>query len=151
MPAAVASPNPGSSPVSPPATGPCPTSRVLLIEDSRALRRIIARCLEQKGASVTTCETGEAGVEAALAAATADQPFDVVLMDVVLPGMNGIDATWALREQGYAGRIIVLTAVDAEYDLARAICAGADHWLAKPFDCQQLLKAIADAGDALPA
>ena len=59
-------------------------------------------------------------------------------MDVVMPELNGCDATYKLRQAGYTGKIVILTAADVEFDLARALCAGADDFLAKPFSPQQL-------------
>ena len=68
--------------------------------------------------------------------------FDVILMDVIMPELNGCDATYQLRQQGFAGKILMLTAADEDYDLPRAFSAGADDYLAKPFTPGDIRHAI---------
>lgn len=111
---------------------------ILLAEDSLTLQRLIGSILQHSRVHTTTACTGQEAFDLAMSQRDQGQPFDLILMDVVMPELNGCDATFKLRQAGYAGKIIILTAADVEFDLARALCAGADDFLAKPFSPQQL-------------
>jgi CheY-like chemotaxis protein len=106
------------------------------------LRRLVGHVLQPRCAQLVMAEDGRLALEAALAAQIAAMPFDLVLMDVMMPRLNGCDATFELRQRGYRGRIVILTAADEQYDLARSLSAGADDFLAKPFTPPQLLEVV---------
>jgi len=121
---------------------PLKNLRVLLADDAKVLRRLMEQMLLDKGHRVVTVTDGKKALEQAFSALDSDDPFDVILMDVVMPNLNGCDATYQLRQMGYTGKIIQLTAADREYDLARAFSAGADDFLAKPFTPDELERVL---------
>ena len=98
--------------------------------------------LKKAGAEVTVRENGQLTVDAALAASDAGQPFDVVLMDMQMPVMDGYQATGLLRNQGYTGPIIALTAHAMASDRDKCIQAGCDDYASKPVDRMKLLETI---------
>ena len=116
--------------------------RVLLVEDSAVLSRLVKHLLVERGYEVETAGDGRAAIDAAWAASRAGRGFDMILMDVVMPELNGCEAAYQLRQAGYAGRIVMLTAADRDYDLPRAFSAGADDYLSKPFTPTELGEAI---------
>lgn len=116
--------------------------RVLLVDDSSTLRKLITRSLESTGCYVDTAEDAKHAIENVAERAKAGTCYDLILMDVVMPGMHGTDATHLLREKGCASKIVIFTAQDRKFDMAASLCAGADDYLPKPFspdDLQALL------------
>ncbi len=109
--------------------------RVLIIEDEEHIADFLRRGLSFKGYTVDVARTGEAGLDAAR-----DKPPDIVVLDVMLPGMNGFEVCLRLR-QGLDPTlpIIMLTAKDATEDKIEGLDAGADDYIAKPFSFDELL------------
>jgi DNA-binding response OmpR family regulator len=115
--------------------------RVLVVEDEVALAEGIARGLGSEGFDVTVVHDGREGFEQAK-----DGNFDLMVLDIMLPSMNGYKACRALREAEVWTPILMLTAKDGEYDEAEALDTGADDFLSKPFSFVVLvarLKALA--------
>ena len=108
--------------------------RVLVVDDDRAVRESLRRSLEFNGYDVHLAGDGAE----ALAGIGAVAP-DVVVMDVMMPRLDGLDATRALRAAGNDVPILVLTARDAVGDRVEGLDAGADDYLTKPFALQELL------------
>src|SRR6187397_1651307 len=111
-----------------------PKPRVLVVDDDKAVRESLRRSLEFNGYTVALAGDGAE----ALAAIAATAP-DVVVMDVMMPRLDGLEATRALRAAGNDVPILVLTARDAVGDRVEGLDAGADDYLTKPFALQELL------------
>jgi two-component system response regulator MprA len=107
---------------------------VLVVDDDRAVRDSLRRSLEFNGYDVTLAADGAEG----LAAVGAQHP-DVVVIDVMMPRLDGIETTRALRGAGNDVPILVLTARDAVGDRVEGLDAGADDYLTKPFALEELL------------
>ena len=102
--------------------------RVLVVEDEARLANMIRRGLELEGFVVVTAATGEDGLWHAT-----EDTFDVIVLDIMLPGINGYEIVRALRTRQIWTPILMLTAKDGEYDQADAFDLGADDYLVKPF------------------
>jgi CheY-like chemotaxis protein len=129
--------------------------RVLVAEDNLVNRKLVTRLLQKRGHRVTAVETGRAAV-AALASPAAKR-FDVVLMDVQMPEMNGLEATAAIRQREAAAGghvpIIALTAHALQGDRERCLAAGMDAYLVKPIDVEEMIstvEACAEGGSSPP-
>ena len=108
--------------------------RVLVVDDDKAVRESLRRSLEFNGFEVVLAEDGAEALARIAAAAP-----DVVVMDVMMPRLDGIETTKALRTAGNDLPILVLTARDAVGDRVEGLDAGADDYLTKPFALQELL------------
>jgi len=102
--------------------------RVLVVEDEARLANMIRRGLELEGFVVVTATTGQDGLWRAT-----EDTFDVIVLDIMLPGINGYEVVRALRARQIWTPILMLTAKDGEYDQADAFDLGADDYLVKPF------------------
>jgi|SRR5581483_1685173 two-component system OmpR family response regulator len=107
--------------------------RVLVVEDSTRMAGLLKRGLEEEGYAVTIAQTGEdalwSGTEA---------PPDAIVLDVMLPDMDGFEICRRLRERGMWAPVLMLTARDALEDRVRGLDAGADDYLTKPFAFSEL-------------
>jgi CheY-like chemotaxis protein len=117
-------------------------SRVLLVEDGPDNQRLITFFLTKAGAEVTLAENGEQAVQFALAARAENRSYDVVLMDMQMPIMDGYAATRHLREQGYDGPIIALTANAMTGDREKCLAAGCTDFTSKPVNRDKLLQLV---------
>ncbi|MEO8270919.1 MAG: response regulator, partial [Aureliella sp.] len=113
--------------------------RVLVVDDRRDVRHISQHFLEKAGARVVTAEDGRQGIDAALAAREAGQPFDLVVMDMQMPNLDGLQATAQLRSAGILWPIIALTADAMKGDRQRCLDGGCDDYLSKPIDHEKLV------------
>jgi DNA-binding response OmpR family regulator len=108
--------------------------RVLLVEDDRELAEYVRKGLQEEGYLVQACFDGSAGLKAAETTA-----FDIIVLDVMLPFLDGFEVTKRLRFQKVRTPILLLTARDAPEDIVRGLDAGADDYLTKPFSFDVLL------------
>jgi two-component system response regulator MprA len=111
---------------------------VLVVDDDRAVRESLRRSLEFNGYAVSLAEDGAS----ALAGISATNP-DAIVMDVMMPRLDGIETTRALRSVGNQVPILVLTARDAVGDRVEGLDAGADDYLTKPFALDELSRVCA--------
>jgi CheY-like chemotaxis protein len=118
-------------------------SRILLAEDMMENQRLICLLLIKAGADVITVENGQLAIDAVLAAREADAPFDLILMDMQMPVLDGYEATRQLRKLGYAGPIVALTAHAMTEDCQKCLDAGCNDYATKPIDRQKLLATVA--------
>jgi DNA-binding response OmpR family regulator len=107
---------------------------VLLVEDERALAKELAFFLHQHGFACTVARTGHEASQA-----TADMPFDFILLDLGLPDVDGLTLLAEFKENGLTAAIVILTARGAVEDRIRGLELGADDYLAKPFSLPELL------------
>ena len=117
--------------------------RVLLAEDIPDLQRLIALTLESVGLEVDIAEDGQQACEKAAQSSREQRPYDVILMDIQMPGMDGYEATQHLRADGWKGTIIALTAHALERDREASLAAGCDDYLPKPLSLRQLAASLA--------
>jgi CheY-like chemotaxis protein len=118
------------------------TGRILLAEDGPDNQRLISFILKKCGAEVALAENGQIAVKEASAAWKEGRPFDVILMDMQMPVMDGYTATRELRGKGYNGPIIALTAHAMAEDRQRCIDAGCNDFATKPIDRQKFLALV---------
>jgi signal transduction histidine kinase/CheY-like chemotaxis protein len=118
-------------------------SRILLAEDGPDNQRLIAHVLRRGGCEVTVAVDGQVAVDLALEALQAGDPFDVIVMDMQMPVMDGYEATRQLRKVGYAGPIVALTAHAMRDDCQKCLDAGCNDYTTKPIDRALLLDVVA--------
>jgi len=111
--------------------------RILVVEDDRDVADFVRRGLEEEGNSVQVVHDGGAALQQALA-----HTFDVIVLDVMLPFLDGFEVTRRLRSHRNRTPVLLLTARDAPEDVVRGLDAGADDYLAKPFSFDVLLARI---------
>ena len=116
--------------------------RILLVEDGPDNQRLISAVLERAGARVTVAENGRIGVERALEAVERGAAYDVVLMDMQMPVLDGYGATRELRAAGYRGPILALTAHAMSADRKRCLDAGCDEFATKPINRRMLIEIV---------
>lgn len=114
-------------------------SRVLVVEDEQHLAEGLRFNLEAEGYQVDLVETGEAALEALK---EGSRPFDVVILDVMLPGINGFGVVSKMRESGQFVPTLMLTARGHADDVLQGFAAGVDDYLTKPFDLSILIARI---------
>lgn len=111
--------------------------RVLLVDDDREVAEYVRRELEEESFEVNVAHDGAAGLRLAEISA-----FDIIVLDVMMPFMDGLQVTRALRSQHIATPILLLTGRDAPEEIVRGLDAGADDYLTKPFSFEVLLARI---------
>jgi PAS domain S-box-containing protein len=145
-----------ATPTVPPAQAPAPAPQptvqaasvgsldghVLLVEDVLSSRRLVVQMLSKAGVEVTAVENGQLAFDAALAAHESGKPFDVILMDMQMPVMDGYQATSQLRERGYTGPIVALTAHAMSEDSRKCLACGCNDYVTKPIEREKLLAAV---------
>ncbi|HSD48958.1 MAG TPA: response regulator transcription factor [Actinomycetota bacterium] len=111
--------------------------RVLVVEDEKRLAAGLKKGLEAEGFAADVALSGTDGLWMAR-----ENPYDAIVLDILLPGMNGYQVCSTLREEGVWTPILMLTAKDGEYDEAEALDTGADDYVTKPFSFVVLVARI---------
>ena len=111
--------------------------RVLVVEDEKHLNRIITEAMEDEGYSVDSCFNGADALDYALSAV-----YDVMILDIMLPKLDGLELVRRLRRGGNHTPVLFLTAKTQENDKRRAYDAGGDDYLAKPFSHAELMMKV---------
>ncbi len=113
--------------------------RILFVEDDRGIASFVIRGLEEEEHEVVHAVSGDEGLHRALT-----EPHDVAIVDIMLPGIDGLSLVGELRRQGQSLPVLILTARNSEEDRKRASLAGADDYLTKPFAFSELLSRLHD-------
>jgi DNA-binding NtrC family response regulator len=116
------------------------TTQVLYVDDEDNLRTLVQQQLTAEGFSVETADDGDTAVEV-----LGKKTYDVVLLDIRMPRMNGIEVLKHIKSKGMKSRVIMLTAVDDLTVALEAVKMGAFDYLTKPYDYNHLLHAITRA------
>ena len=111
--------------------------RILVVEDEKHLNRIISEAVEDEGYSVDSCFNG---LDALDYAAGAD--YDVIILDIMMPKMDGLEVVRRLRAGGNSTPVLFLTARDSVADRVTGLESGGDYYLVKPFDFQELMAVV---------
>jgi DNA-binding response OmpR family regulator len=112
-------------------------TRVLLVEDDRDIAEPLARALGREGYEISTAGDGRVAVQTVL-----DTPPDLIILDIGLPGMDGLDVCRHVREAQPQVPILMLTARDGELETVAGLDAGADDYITKPFRLSELLARV---------
>jgi two-component system alkaline phosphatase synthesis response regulator PhoP len=113
------------------------TSRILIIEDKKGVIRILTNLLRSEGYTVEAEKDGQTGLQRA-----AEGAFDLVVLDLMLPGLGGFQVCHTLRQQGFDGGILMLTAKSKIEDRVKGLRSGADDYVVKPFHSDELLARV---------
>lgn len=111
--------------------------RILVVEDQRKMAGFLKKGLAEAGYSVDVAETGSAAETL-----SGENLYDLIVLDVMLPDQNGFDTARHLRQDGFAGPILMLTALGGTKDKVHGLDAGADDYLTKPFAFEELLARV---------
>ncbi len=135
-------PTPDSDPIESPKLPPLHACRILLAEDNPTNQVLVVGILKKAGAEITAVKDGMLAFDAALAAQNECKPFDVILMDIEMPLMDGDEVTKRLRDQGYTKPIIALTAHVMNGDRVKYLEIGFDDYATKPINRVKLMETI---------
>src|SRR5574344_881511 len=110
----------------------------VLIEDDPSIRKLVEYSLSSNGISIVSCPSGEEAFESDL------KDAELFILDIMLPGMDGMEILSRIRKDPTLGRVpvIMLTAKDSEYDIAKGLDDGADDYIPKPFGILELISRV---------
>lgn len=111
--------------------------RILVVEDEEPIAEALAHILTKNKYLVDTCYDGESGYDNAMTGI-----YDLIILDIMLPGMNGLDILSSIRKNGISCPVLLLTAKDEISDKVKGLDSGADDYLTKPFAMEELLARI---------
>ena len=133
------------------ADNPQLSGRILVVEDGPDNQILISFLLRKAGSEVEIAENGARGVEQALASREAGQPYDLIIMDMQMPVMDGYAATTTLRDSGWTGPIVALTAHALKEEAERCLAAGCDAYLRKPIERPEFFAVIGQHLHGVPS
>lgn len=113
------------------------SNKILVIEDEPTLSRLLSYNLTQEGYETTVCEHGGEGLQKAL-----QGNFDLIVLDIMLPGLNGFEILNRLHQNNVRTPVIILTARNAEEEVVQGLKHGADDYITKPFGVAELLARV---------
>ncbi|SFM48478.1 two-component system, OmpR family, alkaline phosphatase synthesis response regulator PhoP [Paenibacillus sp. 1_12] len=111
--------------------------QILVIEDEPTLARLLSYNLSQEGYETKVIDHGSEGLQAAL-----QHAYDLIILDIMLPGLNGFEILSKLRQKGNKTPVIILTARNAEEEVVQGLKYGADDYITKPFGVAELLARV---------
>ncbi|MVP00923.1 response regulator transcription factor [Paenibacillus lutrae] len=114
------------------------SQKILVIEDEPTLARLLSYNLTQEGYETKVVDHGGDGLQAAM-----QQPYDLIILDIMLPGLNGFEVLSKLRQKGNVTPVVILTARNAEEEVVQGLKHGADDYITKPFGVAELLARVA--------
>jgi two-component system copper resistance phosphate regulon response regulator CusR len=114
--------------------------RILLVEDEAKVASFIRRALEEESYAIDVCADGTQGLE--LAREAKDGRYDLIILDLMLPGLSGLEILNALRKQQIRAPVLILTARSEVDQKVKGLDAGADDYLTKPFAIEELLARV---------
>jgi DNA-binding NtrC family response regulator len=115
-------------------------TKVLVVDDLKSMRRTLGGILEDEGHHVVTAENGYQAIES-----VKGNHFDIIFMDIKMPGMNGVQAFSEIRKLDPRVTVVIMTAYDEKELVEKAIRQGARTCIYKPFDMEQILSLVEDA------
>ena len=115
--------------------------RILVVEDESRMAELLRQCLDEEGHAVSVAFDGTTGLRMAEAG-----PFDLLVLDILLPGLDGLNVARRLRQARNRTPILLLTARDSTHDIVTGLDAGADDYLTKPFSVEVLLARVRALG-----
>lgn len=118
------------------------TVKTLVVDDSALQRTIVSEALDDRFEVVAEAENGKDAIRA-----FASESPDFVTMDIMMPEMNGIDATAAIKDRAPGTPVVMVTSVEQREKMKEAVRAGADDYVTKPVEAEELLAAIEDVLD----
>jgi two-component system alkaline phosphatase synthesis response regulator PhoP len=113
------------------------SASILIIEDEPTLAKLLSYNLTKEGYTVKVADHGETGLHEAM-----NGSFDLIILDIMLPGINGFDILRKLRQTRIATPVIILTARTAEEEVVQGLTAGADDYITKPFSVAELFARV---------
>jgi len=113
------------------------SSRILIVDDSKFMRMLLADLLTRNGFEVLEAESGEQAVKVFL-----EESPDLVTLDILMPGRDGIETLQDLRAQSPDARVVMVTALGMEDYIKRALDSGADGFILKPFSAEKVLETV---------
>lgn len=119
------------------------SARVLIADDARDVRLVTSRFLSRAGADIVEVFNGAEAVRAVREAEAEDRPFDIILMDMQMPELDGREATQRIRDEGHMMPIVALTAGATPEEVDEALAAGCSEFVSKPVDAADLIKRVA--------
>ena len=117
--------------------------RVLLAEDCREIEQLVSHLLRRSGLEVDLAENGHVACEKAAASSAQRRPYDLILMDIRMPDLDGHEATRRLRREGWTGSIVAFTAYAMPGDREKCLESGCDDYVAKPSSPRELRTTLA--------